>query len=71
VLGVGLKAALAADRVSSGVGLASGSPRAAFLPPKRLRLFSHRGEAMRGDEGGAALHECVNSLLHKVLRLGV
>jgi len=29
VLGVGSKAALAADRTSSGVGLASGSPRAA------------------------------------------
>ena len=29
VLGVGSKAALAADRASSGVGLASGSPRAA------------------------------------------
>ena len=38
VLGVGSKAALAADRTSSGVGLASGSPRAAaylgFLFPE-------------------------------------
>ena len=48
VLGVGSKAALAADLTSSGVGLASGSLRAAaylfFLPPERLRFFSHRGE---------------------------
>ena len=33
------------------------------LPPERLRLFSHRGEAMRDDEGGAALYECVDGLL--------
>jgi len=74
VLGVGSKAALAADRTSSGVGLVFGSPRAPaylFLPPGRLRLFSHHREAMRDDEGCAALHERADGLLHEVLRLGV
>jgi len=55
-------------------GLASGSPRAAayrFLPPERLRLFSRRGEAIRDDGGGAALHESVDGILHEVLRFGV
>jgi len=74
VLGVGSKAALATDRTSSGVGLASWSPRAEaylFFVPERLRLFSYRGEVMRDDEGGATLCKCVDGLLCKVLRLGV
>jgi len=72
--GGGSKAALTADRTSSGIGLAPGSPRAAAfrcLPPGGFRLFSYHGKAMRDDEGGAALHECVGGLLHEVLRLGV
>ena len=76
VLGVGSKATFAADRIiSSGAGLASGSSRAAaylyFLPPERLRLFFRRGKVMRDDGGGAALQECVDGLLYKVIRLGV
>jgi len=43
------------------------------MTPERLRLFSHRGEAMRNDDEGccAALHERANGPLHEVLRLGV
>jgi len=53
VLGVGSKAALAANRTSSGVGLASGSPRATeylFLHPERLRSpRSLRAPSLRVD----------------------
>ena len=62
VLGVGSKGALAADRTSLGVGLSSGSPRAAA----HLFAPSCHGE---DDDNFSALHECADGLLHEVLRL--